>query len=164
MTCIPNRLLLEEELQRQSELAKRYDNRCGILLMDIDYFKRINDGYGHNIGDEFLKDFSALIRKEIRCHDIVGRWGGEEFIVLCPELTIEESLTVAEKLCVLVSEHHFPNVGERTVSIGVSCLNRNLLGSAAIDNADKALYIAKQNGRNQGQSLVSKSDVITKNL
>ncbi|EJE8521003.1 TPA: GGDEF domain-containing protein [Vibrio parahaemolyticus] len=146
MTGLTNRRGFEEALDRLKE-----DNRpLSIMAIDIDFFKKVNDTYGHSVGDEVLKELSNLIKWQSRKTDILCRIGGEEFMVFLAEMNLENAFEKAERLRKHVEEHQFASIGNLTVSIGVS----HWTGSGetlhvAIQKADTALYQAKRKGRNR---------------
>ncbi|TOI96920.1 hypothetical protein CGI48_24425 [Vibrio parahaemolyticus] len=120
------------------------------MMFDIDYFKSINDKFGHSVGDDYLIEFSRLIHRNIRTSDSLARWGGEEFVLLLPNTDENNSILVAEKLRNLVENYSFSGPKNITVSIGISQVQS---GDKSLDDAiaraDKALYHSKENGRNQ---------------
>jgi diguanylate cyclase (GGDEF)-like protein len=149
--------LAESELQR----ACRYGHPLAVIMLDIDYFKRINDTYGHATGDQVLQALANLVRGTLRAIDIFARYGGEEFIVLLPETDLMAVRTIAERLCRKIGETPLPiepNYINITISLGASVFNPSaqLVPSPKtgtldqlIDLADKALYEAKKTGRNR---------------
>jgi len=120
-----------------------------IGLLDIDFFKSVNDNFGHVYGDEVLLLFSKIIEKSFRNSDVMFRYGGEEFVVVLSPSTKADALMVFERFRVAVEDYEFPKVGKITVSIGISSLESHEQPVAVLESADKALYFAKQNGRNQ---------------
>jgi len=118
-------------------------------MIDIDHFKRINDTYGHAIGDEVLKKVSSELQNQLRKVDLVARWGGEEFIALLPETEIVEAVSVAEKLREKIEMLIHENNEVVTISIGISMLEESESIDSWINRADKALYHAKKQGRNR---------------
>lgn len=122
-----------------------------ILALDIDYFKRINDSYGHSMGDEVLKQQTKILNRYCREGDMVARTGGEEFVLLLKETSIEDAFLVAERLRIAISEETFDVVGNITVSIGVShwSISKVISAEKTLSLADKALYQAKEQGRNR---------------
>jgi len=118
-------------------------------LLDIDFFKSVNDNFGHVYGDEVLLLFSKIIEKSFRNSDVMFRYGGEEFVVVLSPSTKVDALMVFERFRVAVEGFEFPKVGKITVSIGISSLESHEQPVAVLEFADKALYFAKQNGRNQ---------------
>jgi diguanylate cyclase (GGDEF)-like protein len=140
---------LDLEMQRE----KRYSSGFYILMLDLDYFKRVNDKYGHLIGDKVLAEVAGIILSVVKPGDLVARYGGEEFIILMPVINEKEVKIAAEKIKDSVQHIVFKENGDVfsvTVSIGISCNSRNISDPDFIINAaDKALYRAKNRGRNQ---------------
>ena len=120
-----------------------------LAVLDLDKFKRINDTYGHLIGDEVLLTFANILRASLRDNDRSFRYGGEDFIVVLNEVSPEQAGAVLERLRGNVERHSFPQVGQVTVSIGYTLIDRQDLPTRIIEEADKALYYAKEHGRNQ---------------
>lgn len=149
LTGLYNRLRLDELLIEQEQLFVRYTTPCGVVLLDIDHFKRVNDTYGHQAGDTVLVELANLMKQNIRNTDIVGRWGGEEFLIIAPNSNNCETALLAEKLLNRLREHRFANVGLVTASFGVSSFAEGKTVTATLRLADEALYKAKENGRNQ---------------
>ncbi len=145
-----NRFKAEAILLNEFERFKRYGGKICVLLLDIDKFKAVNDTFGHEIGDKVLIEFSALIKRNLRRVDVLGRWGGEEFIVICPGTSLENGVKVAENLRSRVQGNCFAPVSEVTVSIGVSVFHEDDHAHAdAVKRADNALYQSKHSGRNR---------------
>jgi diguanylate cyclase (GGDEF)-like protein len=123
------------------------------MLLDLDHFKRVNDTYGHPIGDEVLKEFAKRCKSSVREVDLVGRYGGEELIILLPETDQKAAMQVAERLRASIAATPFKVTGNEipvTVSIGVATKDENTLHlETLIARADQAMYIAKHKGRNQ---------------
>ncbi|MDD5717910.1 MAG: diguanylate cyclase [Sulfuricurvum sp.] len=142
-----NREFLDNSIQ--DIIRDTEPKQLGIIMSDIDYFKRVNDTYGHNRGDEVLKQFVRTIQKSIRNEDYVIRWGGEEFIILMRMDSIESLRISAEHIRIAVENAHFKEVEKMTASFGVTLYKRGEKFSVTIARADKALYMAKANGRNQ---------------
>ena len=149
LTQIYNRLFLDQVLSKQHYRLLRNDERCSLILMDIDHFKDINDKYGHLTGDKVLKELTALVRQHLRESDTFGRWGGEEFMIIAPHTSAEEAYVIAEKLRKLIEEHAFENVGHLTVSFGVTECKKEHTLDTDILTSDKALYRSKEEGRNR---------------
>ncbi|MGB5445784.1 MAG: GGDEF domain-containing protein, partial [Psychromonas sp.] len=156
LTDIFNRHYLFEAAESLFNRAEEFNEPISLLLIDIDHFKKVNDSYGHIIGDNILKYFVGNIQNILRTDDIFVRYGGEEFIVLLPKVNIDESLIVAEKLRRSV-EHNAYRKNELnipiTISIGVSQYQHNETLENLISRADLGLYRAKQSGRNQVQKI-----------
>lgn len=129
-------------------LTKIKNKKFSLILMDIDHFKLINDDFGHLTGDEVLKDISHLLKYNVNQNDIIGRWGGEEFLIICKNTSIAEAEKLSYRIKDLIENHNF-KVRKITASFGVSEANNNLELKDILANADKALYKAKENGRNQ---------------
>jgi diguanylate cyclase (GGDEF)-like protein len=117
-------------------------------MLDIDYFKRVNDEHGHLVGDRVLAVLSDYVRASIRSSDVFGRWGGEEFLVICPETSLAQAQTVAEKVRSSIEQASFPIPEKVTVSIGVSGCSPEDKAETLVASADKALYRSKKAGRN----------------
>jgi len=149
LTQVYNRVKLEEIFTIEIAKFRRYNTSFSMILMDIDHFKEVNDTHGHNVGDMVLKEMSNVLKSSVRIEDIVGRWGGEEFIILTSNYSEEGVMTLAEKIRKNVESHDFAVVGAKTVSLGVSMLNHSDTQETLIERADKSLYYAKKNGRNQ---------------
>ncbi|MCX7823302.1 MAG: diguanylate cyclase [Syntrophobacterales bacterium] len=150
LTGLYNRRYLEDFLKREYSRAIRGGFPVAILMVDIDHFKEVNDQFGHIIGDEVLKHLANILRGFFRLSDLICRYGGEEFLIVCPDMDIEVARERAEKLRKRVESTTFPLIGGRiTVSIGVAVFPRH--GDTineVIERADEALYAAKGNGRN----------------
>jgi|GEM_PF-1229021 len=149
LTNVYNRVKIDEIIDIELKKKKRYDHVCSVILIDVDYFKLVNDTYGHLVGDSILKEFAVLIKESVRDTDFVGRWGGEEFIIVCPQTDQNGALSLAEHLRSKIEEFYFTTVGKKTASFGIATCTDNDDAQSIIDNADKALYRAKGGGRNQ---------------
>ena len=153
LTNLYNRRTLEEFLTKDIYRAKHYNIPFSLCLIDIDFFKKINDTHGHSVGDEVLKKFSHLLQTSLRKHDYVGRYGGEEFILALPQTTLTEAKEFAENLCDEIRGLHFQGKHHAefhiTASIGVAEFDQysNTL-EKLVQNADSAMYLAKTSGRN----------------
>lgn len=153
LTGIYNHRHFQELLGREVERAKRYENEICCMMMDLDYFKGVNDNHGHQFGDFVLKECARLLSEEIRSSDILARYGGEEFVLLLPNVGPDGARQVAEKIRKKLSQHRFSQndrIHSQTISIGIYCGNpeQNLTGRDLLRYADKALYQAKDMGRN----------------
>lgn len=149
LTGIPNRRLFQEKLE---EFVLRYETKgkgFSLCLVDIDFFKKVNDTYGHPIGDIVLKKLAALIVSKARSQDIVARYGGEEFAVILPDCSVEESLQIAQMLNLVVDQADWPETGGLTISLGVATYSEGDTIDSIVEEADQALYASKQNGRNR---------------
>ncbi len=145
-----NRRLFERRIGEEIERASRYGSTLSVIMVDIDHFKRVNDEFGHLLGDEVLRRVSQIFHQGLRKPDICCRYGGEEFAIILPETSGPKAIHVAEKLRHLVADYEFPGVPSRiTISAGVSDFPR--CGSTrdqVVRAADDSLYLAKQSGRN----------------
>ena len=152
LTGLFNRLKLDESLNDEFNRSNRFKRSFGIIIIDIDYFKRINDTYGHQVGDQVLIQFANILKENIRKIDILWRWGGEEFMIICPETDFQGTIKLAQSLREIISKYDFPTIGNFSASFGVSIYD----GEGNIDNviarADSALYQAKENGKNRVES------------
>lgn len=148
LTSIFNRRALYEKLKSEAIKVIRNNGNLTVLIIDIDHFKMINDTHGHIIGDEVLKRVAKIIRKSVREVDIVGRFGGEEFLVIFPNSKSMQCFAVAEGIRQNIQEAEFPYGIKVTISGGLKEYNRESI-DGLLDKADRALYQAKKNGRNQ---------------
>lgn len=119
-----------------------------LIFIDIDHFKKINDTYGHNVGDQVLLAFSQALSENTRTQDLIARWGGEEFVLACPDTTIENAVGLAEKLRRCIEENDWPKALQVTASFGVAQMQKQESPTDFIARADRALYVAKAQGRN----------------
>jgi diguanylate cyclase (GGDEF)-like protein/hemerythrin-like metal-binding protein len=146
-----NRRRLEEAAANEMERLRRYDHPLSLILLDIDFFKKVNDRHGHSVGDQVLADLVAVVKSTLRTTDSITRWGGEEFVVLCANTTLSTVTMLAERLREKIAGTAFQVVQHITVSMGVAeCLAGETWGQW-FDRTDAALYQAKTSGRNQVQ-------------
>ncbi len=152
LTQIHNKRYLFETLEKELTRARRYERQLSLLIFDIDYFKRINDQYGHLAGDYVLRELARVVQERIRRDELFARYGGEEFVIVLPETPIQGGVTLAENLRTRVASHAFVFQGERipvTISIGCAMLKDDKAATELIQRADEKLYEAKRNGRNR---------------
>lgn len=149
LTGLWNRVKLDQGLHAQRASYSIYNEAYAVMIIDMDHFKLVNDTFGHNVGDNVLIDMATILRDHVRPRDLVGRWGGEEFMVLLPNADSDEALEIGESIRMAVKNHHFGQAGKLTVSIGVCEVNDTLRTLEVIDRADKALYKAKTSGRDR---------------
>ena len=153
LTGLYNRRYFQQTLDREFARSKRYKNPLSIALFDIDFFKNVNDTYGHQFGDKVIAEISKIIRTSLRKTDYVARYGGEELVLILPETPIDQTMIPIERIRVKIQDHAFI-YGDKSVQVTISC------GLAGIEpdvntyedlilRADKALYESKGNGRNQ---------------
>lgn len=144
-----NRLKLDEILDAEIRRAERSGQTFGIILLDIDHFKRINDSHGHQTGDQVLVAVARLLAGNTRQTDAVGRWGGEEFLIVCPHTDVAGAGKLADNLRRAFENEDFPVVHRLTASFGVTCWQAGDLAEQIVGRADAALYAAKKQGRNR---------------
>jgi diguanylate cyclase (GGDEF)-like protein len=154
LTGLNNRRAFRTRLRDEVERAERYRHPLSLVLIDIDHFKRVNDSLGHRSGDAILSQIGAIMRRVSRGIDFAARYGGEEIAVLCPESSMVDALTLAERIRTTVVQTEFQladgGTTRITVSAGVACLGETVRGEAAlVESADRALYRAKSLGRNR---------------
>jgi diguanylate cyclase (GGDEF)-like protein len=152
LTEVYNRRYFFEIAAHECSVAERYKQPLSLIMFDIDNFKKFNDQYGHQVGDEILKNITQIAREQLRSADILGRYGGEEFTILLPNSNAQESLIVAERIRDRVGAYKL-DIGSGlvsvTISVGVAeyCTETQALDDL-LRNADKAMYAAKESGRN----------------
>ena len=155
LTQVANRHFFDFQITKRLEEAKLFSNTFGILMMDIDHFKNVNDTYGHLVGDEILKIVAYTLSSNVAKTDLVSRWGGEEFIAIVDVLNNDDLMKIAERLRLLVAASGYQFDEEKTIqvtiSIGGTLVTKTDTIKTAIARADKNLYYAKQNGRNQSK-------------
>ena len=157
LTGLSNRRMFNFLIEREINRSRRYGRPVSLIMMDIDFFKRINDTWGHPAGDTVLRDLGALVRQSVRKLDVPVRFGGEEFAIILPETNLEEAVNLAERFRIIVERTVFSTGRERlpvTISLGVASIGNgpmpeNLDAEDFLQMADKALYQAKQSGRNR---------------
>lgn len=151
VTGIFNRRYFELRIAEEIARGSRHGLTFSVIMMDIDHFKQLNDEFGHLLGDEVLRQVSAILAQQLRKSDVLSRYGGEEFAIITPETGLESALAVADKLRRVVESWHFPGVA-RPVTISAGVAEFPTQGSARdelVGSADEALYAAKQSGRNR---------------
>jgi diguanylate cyclase (GGDEF)-like protein len=156
LTQLYNHRHFQEELARAFEESSRYERPLSLAMIDIDFFKKINDSFGHAAGDQVLQAVSRIFHENIRSSDLAARYGGEEFAVMMPETDREDATAFAEKIRKAIEQSPIAtHAGEipATVSVGLATYPRSQMASARelIESADRALYRAKHGGRNQVQ-------------
>ncbi|MBE0495730.1 MAG: GGDEF domain-containing protein [Campylobacterales bacterium] len=149
LTGLYNRLKLDEMFKASLHVSQRHNSAFSILLLDIDRFKSVNDTHGHQVGDMVLQEFAAILRDNVRTEDIVGRWGGEEFMILTPGSDMEAATHLAEKLRTKIAHFSFSVIGHKTCSFGLSTYHVGDDEKSMVSRADDALYRAKKGGRNR---------------
>ena len=152
LTQIHNKRYLFEALEKELIRARRYERDLSVLMFDIDFFKRINDQYGHLAGDHVLRELARIVQDRIRRDEVFARYGGEEFVIVLPETSLAGAVALAENLRERVGSHGFSFQGEQipvTISIGCALLQDDKAATDLIQRADEKLYQAKRSGRNR---------------
>lgn len=149
LTNLYNRHYMDEYLEKEFTAFKRHPKSLCIILLDIDNFKLINDNYGHIFGDKILIDIADILRKNVRSSDVIGRWGGEEFLIVAKETNMENALILADHLREIISKNIFHHKTTVTASFGIASCRHSLTIEETILQADKALYCAKVLGKNK---------------
>jgi diguanylate cyclase (GGDEF)-like protein len=149
LTQINNRLKLDEVLEHEFSISTRYNTGLSILILDIDHFKEVNDTFGHLVGDLVLTQLAGILKSCVRKSDTVGRWGGEEFLVILPHTRMKDAKKVAEKIRAAVEKTDFQQAGHITCSMGVASFCEGDNSEKLLSRADEALYHAKSGGRNR---------------
>jgi diguanylate cyclase (GGDEF)-like protein len=149
LTGLFNRRKILDELEKTIDVARQYSSDFCVVMMDLDNFKRVNDKLGHIEGDKALCEFADVVKSNLRKNDILGRWGGEEFIILIPGSKKEDAFKFVERIRRKVEEHSFDKIGRLTFSVGICEFNPEYSDDKLIGNADFALYLSKQLGRNK---------------
>lgn len=149
LTGLYNRVEIDKRFDDEMESFKRYNFPFSVLLIDVDHFKKINDKYGHQKGDTCLQKISKILREIVRKNDVLGRWGGEEFIVICPNTDLSEAFLLGESIRKMIQNGIFNIEEDCTVSIGVTSVGENDEVDTIIKRVDDNLYRAKAKGRNR---------------
>ena len=149
LTGLCNRHKIEECFAHEREMFAESGRTLCLVLMDLDYFKAVNDTYGHNAGDSYLKEITQILKKAFRSSDTIGRWGGEEFVILLPKTDLKTAHEITLRLRDQIEQSGFAQIGRQTASFGLAELHENDSLHSIVDRADAALYRAKKMGRNR---------------
>lgn len=152
LTGVANRRYLDFHIENLLKQARDFNNEFGLLFVDIDHFKHVNDTYGHNVGDVCLKELSSIIKKSIRNNDVIGRWGGEEFLVIIQVEDVKHLTIIAEKLRSIVEDYRFDKSDtdiKLTISVGGTMCVSDDSSESLIKRADGYMYSSKNTGRNK---------------
>ncbi len=149
LTGLSNRMHMNQILHKEFARFERHNQRFGIIMLDIDHFKQVNDSYGHDTGDTALKKLARIFEGAIRASDFVARWGGEEFLICCTTIEEDDLLPIAETIRQLVANTDFEISVKITASLGCAAIVKGETIGELLKRADIALYEAKNNGRNQ---------------
>lgn len=158
LTGLPNRRWLDDELDRHLALVRRHPHPLSAVLIDVDQFKDVNDQFGHDMGDRALVEIADRLRRTVRATDLLGRWGGEEILLVAPHTDHDAALELAERCRAGIADTPLPGVGRVTASFGVATLVEDDDARSLLRRADLALYTAKRNGRDR---VVGLSDLPT---
>ncbi len=149
LTALYNRVKMEEVFLYEQNQFFRHGDTLSMILMDLDNFKAINDTHGHNIGDNYLRELAGTLTEFFRKVDMIGRWGGEEFLILLPKTSLDEAKQIALRLRDKINEIDCPRIGRQTASFGLATLTREDTLSTVVARADKGLFLAKERGKNR---------------
>ena len=154
LTGLLNRRAIEEYAEAEFSMAGRKERALSVILLDIDHFKNVNDRFGHKFGDHTLQQVAKILTEDLRNYDRIGRWGGEEFILILPDTQLVDAATVAERVRIQMAELQISLENGETfsvnISLGAACTTGKFSSlTKLIDAADQALYQAKQTGRNR---------------
>lgn len=149
LTGLFNRQKLDVKLEMEFLRARRSGAPLSVIILDLDHFKNVNDTWGHQVGDQVLVCTAQLLTARLRQTDCAGRWGGEEFMVICPDTDLEGARALAETLRQAIAAQIFPTAGHQTASFGVACCTVGDQVKTLVSRADQALYEAKHLGRNR---------------
>jgi diguanylate cyclase (GGDEF)-like protein len=148
LTGLFNRTRLDHTLVKQLTKSRQSQGHFGMILLDLDFFKKINDTFGHHVGDSVLVQIAAILQQNIRSYDMAIRWGGEEFLLICFEMNKDTILKLSNNIRQKIEQHDFKDIHKATVSLGVTLKHEKDTIDDMIQRADKALYQAKNKGRN----------------
>lgn len=153
LTQLYNRRAFNDFLAQMIVQAQRYNEPLSIAMLDFDHFKKINDRLGHTVGDSVLKQLAEIIQANIRASDVLARWGGEEFILLMPKITLADAARVMDRLRLIVADEEFVGGSTVTISVGVTELRPGDGFDDLLKRVDEAQYRAKASGRNNVQTI-----------
>lgn len=152
LTGLANRRRLDHDLGA----LQRLSGPTAVIMLDVDHFKSVNDTHGHQVGDDMLRQVSAMLAEHVRIDDVVYRYGGEEFCIMLPDATADDARAVADRIVRAARAIELPDGTHLTVSVGVAdAANGDV--ATAVDSADRALYLAKQNGRDRAETAIDAS-------
>ncbi|MDI3325769.1 diguanylate cyclase [Pontibacterium granulatum] len=149
LTNLLNRREGMTQLQAQMNMAQRQDTPLGIAFLDVDHFKKINDIHGHQVGDHTLKKLGKVLKKTVRTSDVICRWGGEEFLLFANNSTLNDMITLGEKIRTEIQKAFISDICPITISVGITVASGQENISEVLVRADSAMYRAKENGRNR---------------
>ncbi len=150
LTGLFNHIYFKNRLSEELRLAERKNTSLSLIMIDLDKLKYINDNFGHPVGDQAIRQVAAILKTLLRSGDTAARYGGEEFGIILPETSLLEAALIADRLCSQIRNSHVPGLGRITASLGTAAFPKQAVDMAdLIDKADKALYVAKNSGRDQ---------------
>ena len=149
LTGLYNRIKIQEIFLYEQKQFIRYGDELSVILLDLDNFKSVNDAFGHNVGDKYLKELAETFTEFFRAVDVIGRWGGEEFLILLPKTSLDEVEKIALRLRDTINNINCPKLGLRTASFGITTLIKDDTLSSFVGRADEALLRAKANGKDK---------------
>lgn len=149
LTGISNRRFFQKKLEEQIVIYRTEEKTFSLLIIDIDHFKKVNDTFGHQIGDIVLAKLANILKIQVRTDDIVARFGGEEFTIILPDTNVEEAILIAQKLNRTIEVAEWTDTRNLTVSIGLATFSENDTEDSIVKKADQALYVSKEKGRNR---------------
>ena len=147
LTGLANRRAAEDFLKKQAYAAERYGRKCSVIMADVDFFKQVNDRYGHARGDMVLAELARILRNSVRETDLAARWGGEEFVIIAPEIGVQEAKELAERCRREIAANQVASM-DITMSFGVSDVREHDSVDTVLSRIDSLLYRAKSSGRN----------------
>jgi diguanylate cyclase (GGDEF)-like protein len=153
LTQLYNRVKLHQDLDSEIKRMNRTHSHLSLIMFDIDHFKKINDTHGHDVGDITLQDLANIVKSSIRETDILARWGGEEFMILLADTSLNSAKDVASKIRANINAYRFETIGSLTCSFGVSEYKYIDTKETLLKRVDQALYSAKENGRDRVESM-----------
>ncbi len=156
LTGIANRRMFERALESEIARSRRYDMPFALIMCDVDHFKEVNDAHGHDVGDGVLRGITQIMQANIRAVDLLARWGGEEFVVLSPQSSVDGVSAMADKLRAAIADQVFNEVRNVTASFGIAMYEPGDDAASLLKKADEALYKAKQNGRNRVEAVIER--------
>ncbi|BBI53947.1 hypothetical protein HORIV_63680 [Vreelandella olivaria] len=149
LTGLVNRSQFDAVLKSEVSRQHRYARPLSLIMLDLDFFKQINDSHGHDVGDQVLVALAGLLKRNLRKADCCARWGGEEFMLLAPETSLEQAVRLAEKIRGAIKHTDFPIQGSVTASFGVVEVHSQESVKSVMKRVDNALYLAKEKGRDR---------------
>ncbi|WP_304545864.1 sensor domain-containing diguanylate cyclase [Sulfurimonas microaerophilic] len=149
LTDVYNRYSIMKQIEEEINRIKRKEEFLSLIMYDFDHFKNVNDNFGHDVGDYVLKETTKVISGVIREIDKIGRYGGEEFLILLPFSNLSNALEVAERIRDAVASHHFKDVGHITISLGVVEYKKDESRKSLLKRVDEKMYESKHSGRNK---------------